>query len=87
MRKKQWNALGYLFMVFAIIMGCFTVVYSTAEIQIRTAIETTNSPSNELIGYYIVANIRYVIFSIFTWLCFLAAFVCWICGWLEKEEI
>lgn len=66
MRKKQWIALGFLFMIFAIIMSYFAVGYSTAEIQIRTAIETTTSPSNELIGHYIVANIRYMMFSILT---------------------
>ena len=33
----------------------------------------------------IVANIQDAMYTFLTWLCFIAAVACWICGWLEKE--
>ena len=33
----------------------------------------------------IAANIQDAMYTFLTWICFIASFICFICGWLEKE--
>ena len=73
MNKKQWIALGFLFFLFALLESYFAAGYGSAAI----------SYSGE---YLIAANIQDAMYTFLTWLCFIAAVACWVCGWLEKEE-
>ena len=69
MNKKQWNALGFMFMIFAIITSVFASSYGIAAMTGDIA-----------------ANIQDAMYTFLTWLCFIAMFACWICGWLEKVD-
>lgn len=69
MNKNQWNALGFMFMIFAIITSVFASSYGIAAMTGDIA-----------------TNIQDAMYSFLTWLCLIATFACWICGWLEKVD-
>ena len=69
MNKKQWIALGFMFMMFALLASYFATGYFLAAMTGDVA-----------------ANIHDAMYTFLTWLCFIAAVACWICGWLGKEE-
>jgi hypothetical protein len=69
MNKKQWLALGFMFMIFAFLTSYFATGYGMA-------VAITGD---------ITANIQDAMYTFLTWLCFIAAVACWICGGLEKE--
>ncbi len=77
MNKKQWYALGILFMGFALVFGYPVVNYmSLTTITGLTLAE--DAP-------YIVLNIRHQTYVLLMWLSVMTSVACWICGLLEKE--
>ncbi|MCK4735210.1 MAG: hypothetical protein KAT65_22345 [Methanophagales archaeon] len=91
MNKKQWIALALIFMVADVLFGIrfcipirnFAISYS------RIANVMSGLKGEELIA----ANIQDAMYSSLTWVCyiisfifFIAAIACFVCGWLEKEE-
>ena len=73
MNKKQWNALGFMFLVFYLLIWipCVFLMFG---------------PFNDLLGNNVYDAIYMGLAWFLACLCFIAMFACWICGWLEKEE-
>ena len=69
MNKKQWIALGVMFMLFATLESYAVTGYEMVAIT----------------GEDIALIIHDAIYSFLMWVCFIAAVACFICAWLEKE--
>ncbi len=78
MNKKQWYALGILFMGFALVFSHPVVNYMSLTTITGLAI-AEDAP-------YIVLNIRHQTYVLLMWLSVMTSVACWICGLLEKEE-
>ncbi len=74
MNKKQWYALGILFLGFTFVFGYPVVNY----MSLTTITVAEDAP-------YIVLNIRHQTYVLLMWLSVMTSVACWICGLLEKE--
>ena len=85
MNKKQWIALSFLFVIFAIIFAMLSISWGDNALQWRLATEMGENTTIALEGT-IVSAVHDAVYTILSYLCFIAMFVCLVCGWLEKEE-
>ncbi|MCK4731859.1 MAG: hypothetical protein KAT65_05300 [Methanophagales archaeon] len=91
MNKKQWIALALLFMVADILFGIrFCIPIRNFAISYSQMADPLSGLSGEEL---IAVNIQDAMYSSLTWLCYIISFIffivaiaCFICGWLEKEE-
>jgi|GEM_PF-2745994 len=85
MNKKQWIALGFMFMMFSTTFMIFSIPWGDKAIQWRLETERGENPTIALEGT-IVSSIHDAVYTILAWIFFIASVACWVCGWLEKEE-
>ncbi|RLG19708.1 hypothetical protein DRN77_08500 [Methanosarcinales archaeon] len=75
MNKKQWYALGIMFLAFTLISSYPVFHYEILAEEFPVSDD----------AYYIVLNVIHQTYVILMWLNFMAMTACWICGWLETE--
>lgn len=73
MQKKQWFALGIMFMVFSWIFMYIQIAYWPWPSFLNSDISDI-----AIIAYH-------TMYAILIWFCSMAWIGCWICGLLEKE--
>jgi len=74
MNKKQWYGVGIWFFV----IGCIMVFVTIPELG------APPKPIAECDIFYVLDRFVYRLLGT---LCIVASFACWLCGWLEKEEV
>ena len=77
MNKKQWYALGIMFLA-------FTLLSSYPVFHYEILAEDEKLPVSDD-AYYIVLNVIHQTYVLLMCLNFMAMTACWICGWLETE--
>jgi len=77
MNKKQWNALGFLFMVVALIMSMLSLnaVTQLLEKNLNTTTDYT----------YLIEMINAQTWCALNALSCMAAIACWTYGWLKER--
>lgn len=90
MNKKQWNALGGVFILAIVLFSLFFLGTIRSFAMKWSVWATMSGASSETL---IAANIQDAMYTLLSWLGYILCFIfaimaiaCWICGWLEKEE-
>ena len=73
MNKKQWYAIA----IFCFSIGCIMTMITIPvyDVQLR--------PIAECDVFFVIERVVYKLVGL---ICIIASFICWICGWLEKED-